>query len=82
MHENDDWHVMQWKRVIFIASCALKSERGSVVYVDGGLKRTTWVAQWLEHRLISEGRGFKLLVWDFSLRYWFEQDHLVAKGGS
>ena len=53
------------------------------MYVDGGLNRTTWEAQWLEHRLISEGRGIKLLLgWDFPLRCWFEQDHLVAQDGS
>ena len=32
------------------------------MYVDDGLKRTTWEAQWLEHRLISEGRGIKLIL--------------------
>ena len=52
---------MQWKRVILRASWALKSERG-VVYVDGGLNRTTWEAQWLEHQLISKSRGIKLLL--------------------
>ena len=33
-----------------------------VVYVYGGLNSTTWEAQWLEHRLISEGRGIKLVL--------------------
>ena len=53
------------------------------MYVDGGLNRTTWEAQRLEHRFISEGRGIKLLLGrDSPLRLWFEQDHLVAQGGS
>ena len=30
------------------------------MYVDGCLKRSIWEAQWLEHRLISEGHGIKL----------------------
>ena len=39
------------------------------MYVDGGLKKTTWEAQLLEHQLIREGRGIKLLLgWDFPLR--------------
>ena len=48
------------------------------MYVDGGLNWTSWEAQCLEHRLISEappGVGF-------SLKVVFEQDHLVAQGGS
>ena len=53
------------------------------MYVYGGLNMTTWEAQCLEHRLISEGREIMLLLgWDFPLRYWFEQGHLVAQGGS
>ena len=60
---------MQRKRVILRASWALKSEGGSVVYVYDGLNMTTWEAQWLEHRLNSEGRGIKLLIgWDFPSR--------------
>ena len=39
------------------------------MYVYGGLNMTTWEALWLEHRLISEGRGIKhLLRRDFPLR--------------
>ena len=39
------------------------------MYVYGGLNITTWEAQWLEHRLIIEGRGVKLLLgWDFPLK--------------
>ena len=53
------------------------------MYVYGGLNITTLEAQWLEHRLINEGRGIKLLLgWDFPLRCWFEQDHMVAQCGS
>ena len=38
-----------------------KNEREIVVYVGGGLNR------WLEHRLIRDGIGIKLLLgWDFS----------------
>ena len=53
------------------------------MYVYGGLNMTIGEAQRLEHRLISEGRGIKpFLGCRFPLRYWFEQDHLVAQGGS
>ena len=53
------------------------------MYVDGGLSRTTWEAQWLEHRLTSEGRQIKLFLGGiFPIRQWFKQDHLVAQGGS
>ena len=38
------------------------------MYADGGLNMTTWEAQWLEHRLISEGPGNKLLLGVFSLK--------------
>ena len=39
------------------------NEREIVVYVGGGLNR------WLEHGLIRDGIGIKLLLgWDFSLR--------------